>query len=371
MRLTDGIFRIANRNPTPFLIIDLGIIRKNYREIKKNIDDVEVFYAIKANDHPKILEVLILEGSSFEISSLNELRRLIKLKVPPSKIMCLNPIKNSDFLCEMNNYGVELMVYDSIHEVDKIAKYAPQSKLILRITVSNEGSSWPLTRKFGVDPSEAMALLKYARKKKLRPIGLTFHVGSQCLNKNNWASALYVCHDLWLQAKEEDIEISLISLGGGIPAHHVKDIPSVKDIGDSINNTLEREFKKFRKDIRLTIEPGRGIVGDAGIMVTRVVGKAKRGNEDWIYIDVGVFNGLMETIEGIGYDLKTEHRRKNKNLTVAGPSCDSVDIPFKNVIVWDIEEGEFLYIMNAGAYTTVYAAPFNGFEVPKVVFINN
>lgn len=370
MKLTKKIIKESKKYKTPFLLIDMSKLRENYRGIKKSLRGVEIFYAMKANDHPTILEVLFQEGASFEISSLNELKKLMELNVPSSKIICLNPIKSPEFLAEMSKTGIEYMAFDSFDEIDKIVKIAPASKVILRINVSNEGSDWPLTKKFGVDAAEALPLLKYARMKSLQPAGLTFHVGSQCLNKNNWSSALYICDDIWNQAKKEDIGLHFLSLGGGIPIQHLKEIPSVKDIGKAVNEVLRREFKASNGKIRATVEPGRGIVGDAGIMVAKVVGKAKRGNEDWVYIDAGVFNGLMETILNFQYEIKTEKNRKEKVVTIAGPSCDSVDIPFKNVQLHEVKRGERIYIMNAGAYTTVYAASFNGFEIPKTYFLD-
>lgn len=370
MQLTSNIIKVSNKYQTPCLLFSLDQIKKNFWKIKQSINGVEVFYAIKANDHPKILEILNHEGASFEVSSINELRSLLRLGVDSNKISCLNPIKNPEFLNELNKNNVEIMAYDSIDEVDKIVKYAPKSKLVLRITVDNEGSDWPLTKKFGVSPSEAIPLLKYAKKKGLEPIGITFHVGSQCLNKNNWSSALFVCNDIWSQARIEKIKLTFLSLGGGLPIQHTKKIPTISEISDEINKILAENFKNKGMETRVSIEPGRGLVGDAAIMVTSVVGKAKRGIEDWIYIDVGVFNGLMETIEGFAYEIETKQLRKKVNVTIAGPSCDSVDIPFKNKLLSEVKVGEKLYIINAGAYTTVYAANFNGFERPKIYFLD-
>src|SRR3989344_2558883 len=259
MYLKKQIINITSKYKTPFLIFDLDIIRKNYRKIKKSIKDVEIFYAVKANDNDRIIKTLISEGSSFEISSEGELSQLKRLNILPEKIICLNPIKSPDFLRSLHRYGTKIISFDSRQEVDKIAKYAPHSQLVLRLQVDNEGSDWPLTNKFGIQVPEAIDLLKYA--------------------------------------KEMNLNLSLISLGGGIHIKHTKAIPSIQEIGEVINPILKNNFKELNNEIRVTIEPGRGIVGDAAIMVTSVVGIANRGKENWIYIDVGVFNGLMETIE--------------------------------------------------------------------------
>ncbi len=370
MILNKKILKISSKYQTPFLICDLDIIRKKYKEIKKNISGVEVFYAMKANDNEEIIKTLIKEGSSFEISSLGELMQLSELSVPAEKIMCLNPIKAPHFLEALNKYGVKIMAFDSFAEVDKIVKYAPKSQLLLRLHVDNEGSDWPLTKKFGVQATEAIKLLKYAKNNNLEVIGLTFHIGSQSLRKDSWADALHVCKEIWQEAKDMGIEFSFISLGGGIPVKHIKAIPSIKEIGESTNPVLEK-FRKMYKNLRVTIEPGRGLVGDSATMVGSVVGLAKRGNENWMYLDVGVFNGLMETIENFMYEIKTEKKTKRKLFTLAGPSCDSVDVTFKNILLPEVNINDRLYILNAGAYTTVYGSKFNAFDVPKMYFINS
>ncbi len=370
MKLTKKIINLSDKYKTPFLIFDLDSIKKKLKEIEKSIDGIEVFYAVKANDHERILEVLHKEGSSFEISSLPELKKLQKIGVSASKIICMNPIKDEEFLKEMEKFGIKIMAYDSKDEVDKIAKYTPSAELVVRVNVTNEGSDWPLTKKFGVDGPEVVPLLRYAVKRKLKPIGITFHVGSQCLNKNNWGSALYECEVLWKQAKRLGIEFNFLSLGGGLPIQHTKKTPSIKEIGGSINKIIQSNFGTKDGKLKLTIEPGRGLVGDSAIMVTKVVGKAKRGNEEWVYIDAGVFNALMETIQDFKYELKTKRDGRRKVVTIAGPSCDSVDIPFKNTLLPEVKTGDYVYIINTGAYTTVYAAAFNGFDTPSVYFIN-
>ena len=370
MTLSKKIIKITSKYRTPFLICDLSIVRENYKKIKKSIKGVEIFYAMKANDNEEIIKTLIDEGSSFEISSAGELFQLIRLSVSPEKIMCLNPIKNPAFLESLSKYGVKVMAFDSRSEIDKIAKYAPKSQLLLRLQVDNEGSDWPLTKKFGVQATEAIKLLKYAKSKNLRLVGLTFHVGSQCLNKENWANALYVCEEIWKEAKKMNLPFSLISMGGGIPIKHTKDIPSIKEIGEIINPIIKNNFVNLSDNLRVTTEPGRGLVGDSAIMVSSVVGNAKRGNEKWIYLDIGVFNGLMETIENFMYELKTLKKNKKSTVTIAGPSCDSVDVTFKNVLLPEVSLGDKVYILNTGAYTTVYGSRFNAFDVPKMYFIN-
>ncbi|HSW96756.1 MAG TPA: type III PLP-dependent enzyme [Candidatus Saccharimonadales bacterium] len=370
MKLTKKIINSSKVYKTPFLLIDLQQVRKNYRTIQKGLPDIEVFYSMKANAHPKIIEALVKEKASFDITSEEELKLLSKYNLPDEKIICLNPIKSPQFLKTLHKEKVSVLAFDSFEEVDKIAQYARGSKVVLRIVVDNEGSDWPLTKKYGIDPAEAIPLLKYAKEKNLEPIGLTFHVGSQCRNKNNWVNALFVCETLWSLAKKEDIYFYFLSLGGGLPIQHTKPIPALEDIEKGIKRMLRNNYKTLDNPLRVTIEPGRAIVGDSAVMVTSVIGKAKRGNENWAYIDAGVFNAFMETIDGFTYELKTEKDHKKKKYTIGGPSCDSVDIPFKNIKLSDVNIDDKVYVLNAGAYTTVYASNFNGFGIPKVYFLN-
>ena len=370
MKLTKHVINTSNKLQTPFLLVDLHHIKQNYHNIQKNLFGIEIFYSMKANAHPRIIDTLLKEGAAFDITSEDELNLLSKYSLSREKITCLNPIKSPDFLKKLYKNKITVLAYDSFDEVDKIATYAPVSKLVLRIVVNNEGSDWPLTKKYGVDPGVAIPLLRYVQEKKLQPIGLTFHVGSQCRNKNNWVNALFVCETLWALAKKENINFYFLSLGGGLPIQHNRPIPKLEDIGKGIQKMLHNNFKSVDIPLRVAIEPGRAIVGDSAIMVTSVIGKAKRGNKNWLYIDAGVFNGFMETIDGFTYDIKTIKNNKTKIYTIGGPSCDSVDIPFKNVALGEAEIGDKVFVLNAGAYTTVYASTFNGFTIPKTYFLN-
>jgi ornithine decarboxylase len=114
------------------------------------------------------------------------------------------------------------------------------------------------------------------------------------------------------------------------------------------------------------MEPGRALVGEAAVLVTTVIGRSPRGPEEWLYTDVWVFNGLMETVGGLKYELRTERPGPLRTYTVAGPSCDSFDMMFQGIALPEVEVGDRLYIMNAGAYTLAYASSFNGFGPPRV-----
>ena len=354
--------------PTPFLLVDLEKVREKYRRLKAALPDAEIFYAMKANPEPRIVRTLLDEGCGVEVTSTAEFCPLIEAGVHPVRIISSNPIKQPSFLATLHAAGVRRMVFDSTVEVDKIARYAPHSQVYLRLKTDNSGSDWPLSNKFGVDPAEAPGLLRYAASKGLVPFGLTFHVGSQCRNLQNWRTALASCAQVVDQVSD-DIQLEVINLGGGLPIQHTKKIPALSEIIDVLN---EARISLFRNQVRYHIEPGRFLVGDSAVLVSSVIGKAQRDDENWLYLDVGVFNGLMETVEHFAYefDFDVPVERPQKTFTIAGPSCDSMDVMFKRQCIPDLQVDEKFYILNAGAYTGSYACHFNGFAPPAIVCVN-
>lgn len=366
MDLTSKIITLSQSQETPFLVLDILSIKNKYREIKKNLSGIEVFYAMKANNDPKILGTLKEEDCGFEIASKNELNELLKLGVSSDKIMCMHTIKSPDFIRELNSKGISLLAVDSYAEIDKIYSLFPSALILIRLEVENTGSDWPLTDKFGVNFSQALDLLNYSNNKGLTVYGITFHVGSQCRNLNNWQLAIELSSKLFNEAVKMGAPLKMLSLGGGLPIKQIENTPSLVAIGKVIASALK---DNFNSDVRVSIEPGRGMVGDSGVMVSTVLGKAERNGKNWIYIDAGVFNALMETIEGYKYSLKVQSTNKTKRFNIGGPSCDSIDIPFKDIVLPDLEIGDKLFILNAGAYTTVYASDFNGFKVPSIVYV--
>lgn len=351
---------------TPFLLMDSDILRHKYAAIAGSLQGLSVFFAVKSNPHPRVLSVMREIGCGFEVSSEMELEQVVALGTPPERIISSNPIRPPAFLRRAAAAGVDAFAFDSPGELEKIATHAPGSRVYVRLAVDNTGSDWPLSKKYGVDSSEAPDLLKYARDLKLNPYGITFHVGSQCLNKNNWVNALYIASEIWKSTARQGIALKMLSLGGGLPIQHIKPTPTLKEIAEGIEKAL-REL--FEERPLLTMEPGRALVGDSAVLVATVIGKAQRGLESWVYLDAGVFNALMETIQGFQYELRTEHAGPLKQVTVAGPSCDSVDVMFQKVLLPEVEVGDRIYIMNAGAYTLSYASAFNGFGPPEVHFI--
>ena len=364
--LPKAVERVSTVEGTPALFMDKKVIKEKYQEFCSQFDKAKIYYALKANPHPGIVELLQELGCSFEISSQGELELLLQLGVSPQKIISSNPVKDQVFIRSAYASGINLFAFDSCAELEKLARFAPGSKVYVRLSVSNEGSEWPLSRKFGVETEEAVELLLQAKKKGLEPYGIAFHVGSQCTAPTTWAKAIEKSKAVWELAAEKGVGLHLLNIGGGFPIKYIKPVPSIAEIARVVRDSLA---KAFPKDIELVIAPGRALVGEAGTLVAAVIAKATRATEKWLYLDVGVFNGLMESVGGIKYPMAARKGSQTSNWVLAGPSCDSFDVISTEAELPELEVGDRVYIMSAGAYTTAYASQFDGFPIPKTHFI--
>jgi ornithine decarboxylase len=359
---------------TPALVLDFNVIQQTYTRFLDAFPGGQIFYAMKANANPQIVQLVADRKGGLEIASLAELERALDAGATGEQIICSNPIKNPIFLQRMHEAGVYATVVDSTYEVEKVAEYAPNSRVYVRLAVDNHGSVLPLAGKFGVSGDEALELFDQARELGLQPIGLSFHVGSQCLSVNNWVNAIRACGKIWREAEERDHKFHFLDIGGGFPAGHYHDesIPTIEQIG-MLSMEAIRAFIPEVPNLMLVLEPGRGLVGESGRLLATVVGKAKRGDGMWLYLDAGVFNGLMETYEGFPpvvslLNESTEHHKEH--YTLAGPSCDSCDVIARQLLMPEINIGDKLVFYDAGAYTNEYAVAFNGFPIPQVVALN-
>lgn len=354
---------------TPFLLIDSEKVREKVALIGRHIKNAKLFYAVKANPDIKVIKFLNKLKTGFEIASEGELELLSSIGVEASRIISSNPVKSLKFLKLAASYGVDRFSFDSPDEVDKLMKYIPGCSVYIRLSVPNEGSEWPLSKKFGVELDNALKLLLYAGERGLKPAGITFHVGSQCTNVYSWNIALDKAKALWDMAEKKGLKLKLLNIGGGYPINYTKNVVGIEAIERNINTLI---YERFPEDIDIYMEPGRAVVGDAGIFVSTVIGKAKREDQEWLYIDVGVFNGLMESVGGIKYSYIVESNkqvRSRKLWTMAGPSCDSFDVIDKNVLLPEPEVGNLVLILSSGAYTISYASEFNGFSIPRTILI--
>ena len=360
------IERALKGKQTPLLVIDRSVIRHKFSELKEGFGNARVCYALKTNPHWRIVELLDQLGSDFEISAEDELNILLRRGISADRIIASNPVKTKAFIISAFEAGVELYTFDSYAEVEKLSRFAPKSKVYVRLTVSNDGSQWPLTKKFGVETEDAVDLLHEALKKGLVPYGITFHVGSQNTDPEAWVRALEKSRLVWDRAKDRGIELSMLNIGGGFPIKYMENSFSISNIAQSIREKIDALFPG---SVEVYVEPGRVIVGEAGTLVGTVIGKATRNGEKWLYLDVGVFNGLMESVGGIKYPMASSKSGSMEQWVIAGPSCDSFDIVQDNVLLPDLDIGDHVFIQSAGAYTTAYASRFDGATIPRITFV--
>ena len=350
---------------TPFLLFDRHILREKAAEFAAFQPRIKTFYSAKANSTPKLLEYLGVLGLGFEVSSIEELRRVLSVRQSTADVSTSNPIKPPEFIDYAYRNGIDEFVIDSVEELYKVASIAPSSKILVRLSVDNTESGWPLDKKFGVSTEEAIELLILSQDKGLHPLGLTFHVGSQCTGYSSWGKAMSEAAFVWKNVASKGITLEVLNVGGGFPAHHIPDVPTAKQLLETI---ASHATELFAPPITLRVEPGRGLVGDAGWLVTSVIGKAVREGRDWLYLDVGIFNGLMEAVGGIEYQfdgLNSPRGNHRREWVLAGPTCDSFDVISRKIVLPDLAVGDRLTIFPAGAYTTCYASRFNGVSIPR------
>ena len=364
------------REDGPCVVVDLEVIQKNYQRFARALPDTRVFYAVKANPAPEILRLLTRMGSCFDTASVQEMEMVLAAGATADRISYGNTIKKERDIARAFEMGVELFAVDCVAEVEKIARVAPGAKVFCRILCDGAGAEWPLSRKFGCVPEMAPDVLEAAHRLGLHAYGVSFHVGSQQANTQAWDQALASSADIFRQCAERGIHLSMVNLGGGFPTRYLKEVPGVQSFGDAIFCALSKHFgNRIPETI---IEPGRGMVGNAGVIETEVVLVSKKAEDDevrWVYLDIGKFNGLAETMdEAIRYPIRSE--REGDDLVpcvLAGPTCDSVDVLYEKepyLLPFSIEIGDKLLIEGTGAYTTTYSAvAFNGFPPLKSYII--
>ncbi|HTN28504.1 MAG TPA: type III PLP-dependent enzyme [Burkholderiales bacterium] len=347
----------------PFVILDTAIVREKARRFRAAMPRVRPHYAIKANPDPRVIEALRQEGAGCEIASSAELDLLTGLGVPAAELYYSNPMKSRQAIAHASAKGVEWFATDSVDELRRIHEIKADARMYVRISTPNIGSDWPLAGKFGAGAVEIREIVATAARLGVDLAGVTFHVGSQCRNPENWRVGIERARGVFDAMLKAGLKPRLLDIGGGFPVRHVKPIPSIEVIGEVVNDALQA----FSDEVHVIAEPGRYLVSDAGYFVCRVVGTTTRGGKRWMHWDAGLFGGVLETTEGLKYKMRSDRSGPDVPWHVAGPTCDSVDVvlrdePFPS----DLREGDFIYIRNGAAYTNAYACEFNGFPVPEV-----
>ncbi len=350
---------------TPFLRLDPRVVTHRLTALSAALPGVGVHYAVKANPHPDVLRALVLAGSGFDVASPAEVSACLDAGARPDQLLYSNPVKRRSDLTAAYELGVRLYVVDSMPEMLKVVDEAPGSSVLCRLLTTGAGADWPLSRKFGCTADSCLEILTAAASLGLDAAGVAFHVGSQQRDPESWRQPIAAAGEIFRRLRARGISPWLIDLGGGFPAGHEGTHPELETYGDVLRTQLHRTFGETSP--RVVIEPGRGLVADAGVLYSTVVAVCWRGGRRWVYLDVGVFTGLVETLEeAIRYRINTDHDGMPDGPAVlAGPTCDSADVLYEREPVrlpLALKEGDSVRLLSAGAYTTCYSTVgFNGF----------
>lgn len=350
----------------PLLVMSKDRLRENVRRFKAAMPRVRPHFAVKSNPHHDVLKCFKDEDVYFEIASSAELDALLELGCCMETVFYSNPIKCPRSIKYAANKGVNWYAVDSVEEVLKIASIKPNAKLYIRIEVSNKGSTWPLAGKFGANVKEIEDIINCCKDFDMQLCGVTFHVGSQCNNLDNWISGIGLAKDIFKNLTEHGFNPELLNLGGGYPLQLTGQEPSIEEIGTVINKALE----SVPEYIQIMAEPGRFLVGSAGCLLSQVIGTASRDKRRWLYLDTGVYGGLLELSQKFPARIFSDRTGEQGEWTLGGPTCDAIDVMGKHKLPMNMQVEDRVYIPNMGAYSTSCSTDFNGFPAPTVCFVD-
>jgi ornithine decarboxylase len=376
--MKDDLLKLVEQHGTPLFILDHNKIRENYRTFKKHLPRVQCYYAVKANSIQQIVETLFKEGSSFDVASYNEFMQVYqyikhfdtkeKKHFIWDKIIFSNTIKDRATLQKIKQYK-PLVTYDNAAELKKIKDYCDTAGLVIRLKVPDTGSQVEMSSKFGAELADAEKLIQQAFDMGLKVEGISFHVGSQCTNFDNYTSALEFTSEIFHNARKKGFNLNLVDIGGGFPVPYDPQVPEFQQLAGILNS----EFKRlFPDDIEILAEPGRFIVATTATLVSEIIGKARRGGKIFYHINDGVYH----TFSGVVYDhwipnFAAFKEGEKEICAVVGPTCDSFDkITLSAELPGNLEVGDFLYTENIGAYSTASSTKFNGFDGAKIIHKN-
>lgn len=373
----EQIERLAKEHGTPIVIIDHDAIRENHAAFRQHLPKVQCYYAVKANAEPPIVRTLYKAGASFDVASLPEFMLVYEniKHLPPKeqqdfiwdKIIYANPTKPRETLVALDQYK-PLVTYDNLVELQKIKQFAPHAGVVLRLRVPNTGSMVELSSKFGCDPGEAVDLILAAFQMGLVVEGLSFHVGSQCTNFENFVQALNMAAAVMQEAKSRGHEIKILDIGGGFPAPYHRDVKPIEELARKINAEIDRLFPP---EIQILAEPGRFLVATAATAVSKIIGKARRDGKSCYYIDDSVYHTFSGIIfDHCQYHLKAFKPGQTEICAVFGQTCDGLDTISQSEELPEMEIDDLVYAENIGAYSSASATYFNGFPPAKIVHVN-
>lgn len=368
-------FVAANRFDKPTLVLDIDRVEAQYHALAAGLSSADIHYAVKANPARQIIERLVALGSHFDAASRGEIELCLSLGADPAHISFGNTVKRASDIAFAHQAGIDIFAADAEEELEKISENAPGAQVYIRLIVDASGADWPLTRKFGTSRDKAVRLMNMARDLGLAPVGVSFHVGSQTRKPEMWADTLDQVAAIWAEALDAGHDLSLVNIGGGFPAFYGDEIAHPTDYAATV---MEMVRARFGDTPRVMAEPGRGLVAEAGVIAAEVLLVSRKSDDDlcrWVFLDIGKFSGLAETIdEAIRYQFTTDRDHEDTGPCIlAGPSCDSADVLYEKrpvALPVGLKSGDRIVIRNCGAYTSSYSSVgFNGFPPLDVIVI--
>ena len=367
----DEARNIAKEYGTPTLVVSRSTLARTYQTMKAELPNVEMFYAAKSNSDVSILRTLFLQGSSVDVCSYRELQSALLAGFKPDQMIHTHPCKTIQNLMDCYNEGVRWFTVDCSGEIDKLARHTPDVNVILRLAASSSSSLINLSAKFGCDPDDASKLAAEAGRKGLNIRCLSFHVGSQCLNPEDFRTMLTKARKAWDACVAAGAPLEVLDIGGGFPAPYRTTVMSLSDYCRHLSRALDATFGDL--PIRIIAEPGRGMCAESVSLITRVLGKSVRSGLPWYFIDDGVYGSFSgKLFDDSDFELVAEAAdvRPRSGCVVAGPTCDSHDVVSVDQELPDLEVGELLLVPTMGAYTSASASGFNGLDIARIVEID-
>jgi ornithine decarboxylase len=357
---------------TPHIVISKGQIEAHIESFCACLQfkPQQLFYPVKVNSNPAVIELMKFRGINFEVGAISECKLLLDQGIAPNRIRYGNPVKSAESIQEAHRMGIPFFGADSAEELEKIAKYAPQSSVYIRVAVDNSGAEWALTHKFGCKTNAVDSLFELGKKLSLTMFGLSFHVGWNNEHLETWHRVCRDISELAIQLKQKHSSFNSVNIGGGFPAHHGNQTEKLHHISEVILPYLLKW--KNEEKLEVVAEPGSYLLANAGTMVVKVIARIVRNNVDWVYVDSGIFQGFSWIMGGLSYKIEALSPKDDeitKKMVVCGPTCDTHDVFSHSVILPDsISEGDLLLVSPAGAYISS-SKSYNGFDFPEEVVV--
>ncbi|KAI9495027.1 ornithine decarboxylase [Zychaea mexicana] len=376
-----------------FFVGDLGEVYRQHLRWKALLPRIEPFFAVKSNPDPMVVKLLASLGIGFDCASKSEIQQVLNVGVEPSRIIYANPCKQASFIRFAAQHNVARMTFDNAEELYKIKKLYPDAELLLRILTDDSKSLCQLGLKFGAPLDLTEDLLQTAKDLNLNVVGVSFHVGSGCYDENAFADAVVRARRVFDQAEKVGLPaFSILDVGGGFPSNNVKEGITFEKVAAVLGPAVDALFPP---EVRVIAEPGRYYVASAFTVCTHVIGRrtvvAENETQYMYYVNDGMygsFNCILFDHQEVypqvltrGGKLALDNEEKNNvkveddkgptfTSSIWGPTCDSIDCLAKEAKLPVLDDGDWIYWENMGAYTICAASKFNGFKQSEVIYTN-